>query len=133
MSNFLRPRGLWPTRLFCSWDFPGKNTGMGCHFHFQGIILTDPGIKHYISVIRISEVTQLCPTFCNPMNCSLPGFSVQGIFQARILAWVPIASQGIFPTQGSNLGLLPCKQFLYHLSHQGSQFPMLLTELLFLP
>ena len=38
-----------------------------------------------------SEVTQLCPTLCDPMGCSLPGFSVHGIFQARILEWVAIA------------------------------------------
>ena len=38
-----------------------------------------------------SEVAQLCPTLCDPMDCSLPGFSVHGIFQARILEWVAIA------------------------------------------
>ena len=37
-----------------------------------------------------SEVTQLCPTICDPMDCSLPGFSVHGIFQTRILEWVAI-------------------------------------------
>ena len=35
-------------------------------------------------------VIQLCPTLCNPMDCSLPGYSVHGIFQARILEWVAI-------------------------------------------
>ena len=38
-----------------------------------------------------SEVTQLCPTFCNPMDCSLPGSSIHGIFQARILEWIAIS------------------------------------------
>ena len=38
-----------------------------------------------------SEVAQLCPTLCDPMNCSLPGFSVHGIFQTRILEWVAIS------------------------------------------
>ena len=38
-----------------------------------------------------SEAAQLCPTLCNPMDCSLPGISVHGIFQARILEWVTIA------------------------------------------
>ena len=38
-----------------------------------------------------SEVTQSCPTLCNPMDCSLPGFSIYGIFQARILEWVAIS------------------------------------------
>ena len=54
--------GLQPTRLFCPWDFPGKDTGMVCHFLLQGIFLT----------------------------------------------------------QGSNLGLLHCRQALYQLSYQGS-------------
>ena len=38
--TFLRPYELKPTRLLCPWDFPGKNIGMGCHFLFQGIFLT---------------------------------------------------------------------------------------------
>ena len=38
-----------------------------------------------------SEVTQSCPTLCDPMDCSLPGFSVHGIFQARILEWGAIS------------------------------------------
>ena len=62
MSDSVRPHKCQPTRLRCPWDFPGKNTGVGCHFLLQGI----------------------------------------------------------FPTQGSNLGLLHCRQTLYCLSHQGS-------------
>ena len=51
-------------------------------------------------------VTQLCLTLCDPMDCSLPGFSVHGILQARILEWVGISfSKGrlgyILFTQGS--------------------------------
>ena len=37
---FCDPRGLWPTRLLCLWDSPGRNTGVGCHFLLQGIFLT---------------------------------------------------------------------------------------------
>ena len=40
MSNSLQPHGLYPTRFFCPWDFPGKDTGVGCHFLLQGIFLT---------------------------------------------------------------------------------------------
>ena len=40
MSNSMWPYGLWPARLFCPWDFPGKHTGVGCHFLLQGIFLT---------------------------------------------------------------------------------------------
>ena len=67
------------------------------------------------------EVTQSCPTLCHPMNYSptrplcpwnSPGKNIGVGFHALL--------QGIFLTQGSNLGLLHCRQILYHLSHQGS-------------
>ena len=66
-------------------------------------------------------VAQSCLTPCDPVDCSPPGSSGHGILQARILEWVAISlSSGIFPTQELNLGLLHCRQILYHLSHQGS-------------
>jgi len=43
-----------------------------------------PGVKE-------SEVAQSCPTLCDPMDCSLPGFSVHRIFQARVPEWVAIS------------------------------------------
>ena len=55
------------------------------------------------------------------MDYSPPGSSVHGIFQARILEWVPISFlQGIFPTQGLNPGLRHSRQILYQLSHKGN-------------
>ena len=58
---------------------------------------------------------------CEPRDGSPPGSSVHGILQARTLEWIAISfSRGIFPTQGSNPGLLHCRQTLYPLSHQGS-------------
>ena len=62
------------------WDSQGKNTGVGCHFLLQ-----------CMKVKSKSEVVQLCPTPSEPMDCSLPGSSVLGIFQARGLEWVAIA------------------------------------------
>ena len=71
-------------------------------------------------VLKWREVAQSCPTLCDPMDYSLPGSFVPGIFQARVLEWGAISfSRGIFLTQGSNLGLLQCRQMLYHLSHQS--------------
>ena len=49
VSDSLRAHGLQPARLLCPWDFPGKNTGVGCHFLLQGILLTqgwNPGLLH---------------------------------------------------------------------------------------
>ena len=68
-----------------------------------------------------NEVTQLCPTLCDPMDCSLPGSSPHGILQAKSTGvGCHFLLQGIFPTQGSNPGLQHCRQTLHHLSHQGS-------------
>ena len=69
----------------------------------------------------LSEVARSCPTLYNPMDCSPPGSSVHGDSPCKNTG-VGCHSllQGIFLTQGSNLGLLHCRQTLYPLSHQGS-------------
>ena len=76
----LRPHRQQPTRLHHLWDSPGKNTGVGCHFLLQ-----------CMKVKSESEVAQLCPTPRDPMDCSPPGSSIHGIFQARALEWGAIA------------------------------------------
>ena len=92
MSNSVRPRRRQPTRLLCPWDSPGKNTGVGCHFLLQ-----------CMKVKKESEVTQSCPTLRDPMECSLPGSSVHGIFQARVLEWATISfSRGSFRPRDRN-------------------------------
>ena len=74
-----------------------------------------------LALVRLSEVTQSCLTLCDPMNCSLPGSLVHGIFQARILEWVTICfSRVSSQPRDQTLGLLHRGQMLYHLSHQGS-------------
>ena len=80
MSDSVRPHRRQPTRLLRPWDSPGKNTGVGCHFFLQ-----------CMKVKSESEVPQSCPTLSDPMDCSLPGSSVHGIFQARVLEWGAIA------------------------------------------
>ena len=67
-------------RLPRPWDSPRKNTGVGCHFLLQ-----------CIKVKSESEVGQSCPTLIDPMDCNLPGSSIHGIFQARVLEWGAIA------------------------------------------
>ena len=78
----LQPHRRKPTRLPRPWDSPGKNTGVACHFLLQ-----------CMKVKGESEVAQSCPTLHDPMDCSLPGSSVHGIFQARVLEW------GAIPTE----------------------------------
>ena len=82
LSRFshVQPHRRQPTRLPCPWDSPGKNTGVGCHFLLQ-----------CMKVKSESEVAQLCLTLSDPMDCSPPGSSFHGIFQAKVLEWVAIA------------------------------------------
>ena len=80
MSDSVRPHRRQPTRLPCPWDSPGKNTGVGCHF-----------LLRCMKVQSESEVAQSCPTLSDPMDCSLPGSSIHGIFQARVPEWSAIA------------------------------------------
>ena len=120
-------------------DSPGKNTEVGFHAFLQGIFptqglnprllhllhwqadslpLVPPGKPHMCAGKKVKVlVAKLCLTLCDPMDGSS---SVHGILQARN---TEVGShsllQGIFPTQGSNPGLLLCRQIPYHLSHQG--------------
>ena len=80
MFDSVRSLRRQPTRLPRPWDSPGKNTGVGCHFLLQ-----------CIKVKSESEVTQSCPTLSDHIECSLPGSSIHGIFQARVLEWGAIA------------------------------------------
>ena len=80
LSDSVRLHRGQPTRLPGPWDSPGKNTGVGCHFPLQ-----------CMKAKSESEVAQSCPILSDPMDCSLPGSSVHGIFQARVLEWGAIA------------------------------------------
>ena len=92
--------GLWPARLLCPWNSPGKNTGVGGHSLLQGD-LPNPGINPRSPALQAGslpseppgkprkypcvKVAQLCPTLCDPIDYSPPGSFVHGILQARIL------------------------------------------------
>ena len=91
MSDSVQPHRRQPTRLPRPRDSPGKNTGVGCHFLLQ-----------CMKVKSESEVAQLCPTFSYPMDCSLPGSSVLGIFRQQYWSGVPLPS----PRGGSKKILL---------------------------
>ena len=80
MSDSVQPHRQQPTRLPHPWDSPGKNTGVGCHFLLQ-----------CMKVKSESEVAQSGRTLSDPMDCSPPGSSVHGIFQARVPEWVAIS------------------------------------------
>ena len=88
-------QGIFPTQGLNSWllhllhfrqtpplSHPGSSVGFSFCLH-------NVGRKQ--KKVEKSEVTQSCPTLCHPMDCSLPGSSIHGIFQARILEWVAIS------------------------------------------
>ena len=118
MPNPLWPHGLQPTRLLCPWHFPGRDTGVGCHFLFQITIVKD--VYQFLqSLVKLKS-----------LSCAWL-FSTPGTVTTRLLCpWnFPGKSTGvgchfllqeIFLTQGSNLVLPHCRWMLYHLSHQGS-------------
>ena len=90
-------------------DSPGKHTGVGCHALLQGIFPTqglNPGLPHCKWILYHLSHAQLCPTRHDPMDCSLPGSSIRGIFQARVLEWGAIAFSSEPPEKPySDLGL----------------------------
>ena len=113
MSNSLQPYGLWPTRLLCPWDSPGKNTGVGRHVLLQGTFptqglspcllcllhwqvgsspLVPPGKPYNMSAAAAAAKSlQSWLILCNPIDGSPPGSPVSGILQAKILEWVAIS------------------------------------------
>ena len=93
MSDSVCPHRRQPTRLPRPWDSPGKNTGVGCHFLLQ-----------CMKVKSESEDDQSSPTLSKHTDCSLPGSSVHGIFQARVLEWGAIAFSHTQLVQYKKLG-----------------------------
>ena len=99
MSDSVRPHRRQATRLRHPWDSAGKNTGVGCHFLLQ-----------CMKMKRETEVSQSGLTLSDPMDCSLPGSSIHGTFQPRVLEWgateapegevIPLVLQAEEETQG---------------------------------
>ena len=89
VSDSVRPHRRQRTRLRRPWDSPGMNTGVGCHFLLQFMNVKSESEEK-------SESAQSCPTLSDSMDCSLPGSSVHGIFQARVLEWGVIAFSDLY-------------------------------------
>ena len=97
VSDSVQPHSLQPTRLPRTLDSPGKNAGVGCHFLLQ-----------YMKVKSESEVIQSCLTLSDPMDRSLPGSSIHGIFQARVLEWGAIAFSRLRHLEGTKIETWNC-------------------------
>ena len=102
MSDSVRPHKWQPTKLLCHWDSPGKNIGMGCHFLLQCMKKKSE-----------SEVTQSCPTLSDPMDCSLPGSSIHGIFRQKYWSGLPLPS----PEYSFRLSYLGYKKKIFKIGY----------------
>ena len=73
-----------------------------------------------------SEVDQSCPTLCNCMDCSLSGFSVHGIFQARVPEWVAISflSGSFWPREWSQVSSIAGGRFTLWATREDSHYPL---------
>ena len=126
MSDSVQPQRWQPIRLPCPWDSPGKNTGVGCHFLLQ-----------CMKVKRESEIAQLCPTLCNPMDCSLLAPPSMGFSRQENWSGVPLPSPIyiyiyiyiFFFFFNSAEGDFPGGPVVKTLPLQGTQFQSLVGEL----
>ena len=106
-SHSVVSNSLWHHGLYRPWNSPGQNTGVGSRSLVQGMFPTqgsNPSLPHCRWILyqlshqgspdtewMWSEVTQSCPTLCDPLDCSPPGSSLHGILQTRILEWIAIS------------------------------------------
>ena len=101
----------------CLWDSPDKNW----LFFFSSYLLPWNFNRIFMKWKSESVNSLSCVWLCDSMDCSPPGSSVHGIFPGKNTGvGCHFLLQGVFPTQGLNLGLLHCRWILYCLSHQGS-------------
>ena len=99
MSDSVQPQRRQPTGLPRPWDSPGKNTGVGCHFLLQCM------------KVKSESVAQSCPTLSNPMDCSLPGSSIHGIFPGKS------PGVGCHCLEGNYYNAMPIYKWLTELSN----------------
>ena len=107
------PEALWPNAMLDSdwleenadalFFFPGQNTKV---FPSQVVSISlSVTYELWLAVAAAAAKSlQSCPTLSDPMDCSLPGSSVHGIFQARVLEWGAIAFSGVWQLLGLKLG-----------------------------
>ena len=134
MSDSLWPYGLWPARLLCPWDSPGKNTGVDFCALLQGIFLTQGSNQHLLCLLhwQVGSLPLAPPgkpymqsesESHSAMSDSLQPCGLYSLWNSpghnTGVGRLPLL-QGIFPTQGSNPGLPHCRWILYQLSHRGS-------------
>ena len=128
--TLLRLHGLQSTMLLCPWDFPGKNTGMSCHFLLQGIFLTQGSsllLPHWQA--DALPLSHRGAQINDGSESESPSVVANSLRPGGLYSWRNSPGQntgvgnlsrlqGIFPTQGSNQGLPQCRRILHQLSHR---------------
>ena len=115
---------FWENTSYC-WSTDGEKCMLQISWNWPLVFLFLTEIRRLSLAFYLYIVPSLCPTLCNPMDCSLPGSTIHGILQARILKWVTVPFPGDLPDPGSSLGSPHCHwgcftcQF-YYLSPQGN-------------
>ena len=107
LSRFSRVRLCETPQTTVHQDPP--SLGFSRQEHWSGLPFPSPMHENE----NESEVAQSCPTLCDPMNCSLPGFSIHGIFQAGVLEWVVISFSIIQLSKGLSILLISSKNFQF--------------------
>ena len=91
VSDFSRPLGLQPTRLLHPWDFPGKSTGVGCHFLLQGIFPTqrlNPGLPHCRQMLYYNSKASAWRPFSVPPRPYFPQLSEPPHMDTKLLLFL---------------------------------------------
>ena len=112
MFDSLQPHGLLPTRLLCPLDFPGKNTGVGCHFLPQGTFLIQglhPRHLHLLHWLCYASLLSHDWFFGTPWTVAHQAPPSMGILQARILEWVamPFSRVSFQPRDWNQVSRIP--------------------------
>ena len=103
--------------MYVPWLLLAYCVKCACVYQIQMLCINRKQVKGKVLV------APSCPTLCNPIGCSPPGSSGSSVKNTGVGSHSFL--QGIFLTQGSNLGLLHCRQILYCLSHQGNQLQII--------
>ena len=145
MCDSLQPHGLQPARLLCPWDTPGKNTGVLAIVLQLVFICFMQNMNS--TLYNFYTFIVFCMHECSVASVIFYSFQPYELYPSRLLcpwyspgkniAWAIFFRQvgchsllQEIPTQESNLGLLHCRQILYHLSHQGKFNLLLLIKLI---
>ena len=115
-----------PTSLHCPWDFTGKNTGVGCHFLLQFVSLYFKGGNGDSARLKLLCGSVLSHArLCDPLDFSLPGSSVHGIFQATVLEWFAISfSRGSSrPRDWTQVSRIVDRHFTTWATREASLYP----------